>query len=53
MIEKILIGKINKWYSEVCLMRQPWIHDDKTSLAKLAPGLKVKKFARWVVGQDL
>lgn len=53
MIEKILGGKLNKWYSEVCLMRQPWIHDDKTCLAKLAPKLVIKKFVRWTVGQDL
>lgn len=53
MIEKILTGKINKWYSEVCLMQRPWIHDDKTCLAKLAPKLVIKKFARWTVGQEL
>lgn len=53
MIEKILGGKINKWYSEVCLMQQPWIHDDKTCLAKLAPKLVVKKFVRWTVGQEI
>lgn len=53
MIEKILVGKINKWYGEVCLMNQPWILDDKTSLAKLAPGVTVKRFARWAVGQEI
>ncbi len=53
MIDKIVMGKINKWYSEVCLVRQPWIHDDKTCLAKLAPALKIVKFARWAVGQEL
>ena len=53
MIEKILGGKINKWYTEICLMNQPWIHDDKTCLAKLAPGVKVNKFVRWTVGQEL
>ena len=52
MIEKILVGKINKWYGEVCLMNQPWIHDDKSCLAKVAPGVTVKRFARWGVGQE-
>ena len=52
MIEKILVGKINKWYGEVCLMNQPWIRDDKSSLAKIAPGVTVKRFARWGVGQE-
>lgn len=52
MIEKILVGKINKWYGEVCLMNQPWIRDDKSSLAKVAPAVTVKRFARWGVGQE-
>ena len=53
MLEKILAGKINRFYSEVCLMNQPWIMDDKTSLAKIAPNLKVKRFVRWMVGEEL
>lgn len=53
MIDKILPGKINKWYSEVCLLDQPWIHDDKSSLKKLFPKVQVKRFARWAVGQEI
>lgn len=53
MLEKILSGKINKFYTEVCLMNQPWVKDDKTSLAKLKPNLKVKRFVRWEVGEEL
>ncbi len=53
MIEKIVDGKINKWYSEVCLVNQPWIRDDKTSFAKLYPNAKVKRFLRWEVGQEI
>ncbi len=53
IVGKIVDGKINKWYSEVCLMQQPWIHDDKTCLAKLVPGLKINKFIRWEVGQEI
>ena len=53
MLEKILAGKINRFYSEVCLMNQPWVMDDKTTLAKVAPGLKVKRFVRWMVGEEL
>ena len=30
MLDKILSGKINKFYTEVCLMNQPWVKDDKT-----------------------
>ena len=53
MIDKILPGKINKWYTEICLNDQPWIHDDKSSLKKLYPNLKIKRFARWTVGQEI
>ena len=53
MIEKIVMGKINKWYSEVCLVKQPWIKDDKTSLEKVNNKIKVKRFLRWEVGEEL
>ena len=53
MKEKIVMGKIGKWYKEVCLIEQPWIRDDKTSLAKIAPKMTVKRFIRWEVGQEI
>ncbi len=53
MLDKILEGKIRKFYSEVCLMDQPWVRDDKTTLAKFRPNLKVKRFVRWEVGEEL
>jgi len=53
MLEKILAGKINKFYKEVCLMDQPWVRDDKTSLAKFRPNCKVTRFVRWEVGEEL
>jgi len=53
MVEKIVVGKINKWYTEVCLLQQPWIRDDKTTLAKVAPQVTVKRFVRWQVGEAL
>ena len=53
MLEKILAGKINRFYADVCLMNQPWVRDDKTCLAKVAPNLKIKRFVRWMVGEEL
>ncbi|MDD3155051.1 MAG: translation elongation factor Ts [Victivallaceae bacterium] len=53
MIEKIVMGKINKWFSEVCLVNQPWIKDDKTSIAKMRSNAKIKRFVRWEVGEEL
>lgn len=51
IIEKIIAGKIDKWYEEICLDRQHWIKDDKTCFAKLYPNAKVTRFLRWAVGQ--
>ena len=53
IVAKIVEGKINKWYSDVCLVNQPWIKDDKSSIAKLKPNLKVKRFVRWEVGEEI
>ncbi len=53
IMEKIIDGKIAKWFSEVCLVNQPWISDDKTSIAKLMPNAKIKNFVRWEVGEEL
>ncbi len=53
MLDNILKGKMNKLYKEICLLNQPWIDDDKTNLAAVAPKLKVKRFVRWLVGEEL
>ena len=52
MLEKILAGKINRYFSEVCLVNQPWVKDDKSTFAKLYPQLKIKRFVRWAVGEE-
>ena len=53
MLDKILAGKINRFYIENCLENQAWVKDDKTSLKKLKPALKVKRFVRWAIGEEL
>ena len=53
MVEKIVEGKIAKWYGDVCLMKMPWIFDDKTTLEKLAPKLAVRRMLRWTVGEGV
>jgi translation elongation factor EF-Ts len=34
-------------------MEQPWVMDDKTTLAKVAPKVKVVRFQRWLAGEDV
>lgn len=53
IIEKIIAGKIAKYFTDVCLLDQPWIHDDKSCFKKLYPKAKVVRFARWAVGQEI
>lgn len=35
VVEKIVAGKMKKWYSEVCLYNQPFVKDDKKTVGQL------------------
>jgi elongation factor Ts len=35
MVEKILLGKLDKFYAERCLLEQPWVMDDKQSVKQV------------------
>ncbi len=58
MIDKIVAGKMNKIYSEVCLTKQAFIKDDsktieellKELIAKTGENIRIKRFARFEVG---
>jgi elongation factor Ts len=47
MIEKIMGGKVNKFYDEVCLLKQECIKDDKKKVESILNGAKVLKFIRF------
>jgi len=57
VIKQIVKGKLQKWYKEVVLLKQPWIKDkDKTiedlineKVAKLGEKLKVERFTRYKI----
>lgn len=59
IIEKIVDGKIEKYYKDVCLLEQAFIKDDsktvetivKEKIAKLGENIIIKRFARFVVGE--
>jgi elongation factor Ts len=61
IIPKILEGQISKWYSEVCLMEQPYNRDrDKTIedlvnevAASTGEKITVRRFARFELGEGL
>ena len=60
ILDKIVEGKLEKFYSEVCLLDQPYIRDDKTTVgdlvkaaaAKTGENIVVRRFSRFRLGQD-
>ncbi|HYH45472.1 MAG TPA: translation elongation factor Ts [Thermoanaerobaculia bacterium] len=61
VVEKIVDGKLEKYYSEFVLLEQPFVKDpDKTvsqliaeRVAKIGENLKVRRFARFKLGEGL
>jgi elongation factor Ts len=61
VIEKIVEGKLSKFYSERCLMDQPFVKDqDKTVkqlleelMAKTGEKCLVRRFVRYQVGEEI
>jgi elongation factor Ts len=60
IMEKIVQGKLGKFFEEVCLLDQPYIREDKIkvrdlitqAVAKIGENIKVRRFARFEIGQD-
>jgi len=58
MVDKIVDGKIEKFYKEVCLMSQPYIKDPQKTITdlltetigKIGENIQIKRFARFKVG---
>jgi elongation factor Ts len=55
LIDKIADGSVQKYLSEVTLLGQPFVKDDKTSVEKLlaSKGAKVHAFTLFVVGEGI
>jgi elongation factor Ts len=59
MVDKIVDGKMNKFYEEVCLLEQPFIKDPdrkvedlvKEFAGKVGENIVVRRFARFAVGE--
>jgi elongation factor Ts len=59
VIEKIVEGKMGKFYEEVCLLEQPFIKDQTINISqliaakigKLGENIAVRRFARFKVGE--
>lgn len=59
VLERIVQGKLDKFYDEVCLLRQPFVKDDKVkvgdlvtgAIAKIGENIVVRRFVRYEVGE--
>ncbi len=59
--EKILTGKMEKWFSERCLLEQTFVKDDKVTVgsllnqrvAKLGENIVIRRFMRWQLGERI
>jgi elongation factor Ts len=59
IIEKIVDGKLAKYYAGVCLLNQPFIKDDSKTvgalltelIAKLGENIVVRRYVRYELGQ--
>ena len=61
IIEKMVTGRIEKYYKEVCLLEQPFVKDpDKTisdliteSIAKIGENIAIRRFTRYQLGEGI
>ena len=59
IIEKMVEGRIGKYYAEVCLLEQPFIKDDKQTIeqlltdavATIGENIQVGRFSRLAIGE--
>jgi len=60
VVEKIVAGKIDKYYSQVCLLEQPFIKDDKKTIqgylteviGKIGENISIRRFVRYQLGEE-
>jgi elongation factor Ts len=60
VIDRIVAGRLEKFYQEVCLLQQPYIRDETTKVGDLVKqtiaatkeNVTIRRFARWELGAD-
>ena len=60
VVERIVEGRLNKFYSDVCLMKQPFVKDDEKTvqdivteaIAELKENIRVSRFIRYELGDS-
>lgn len=60
VIDRMVDGKLRKFYEDNCLLEQPFVKDDKVKIkdlltqkiAKLGENIRVRRFVRFQMGVD-
>ena len=60
-VEKIVAGKLEKFYSTVCLLEQPFVKNPEVTvnyhltatIAQLGENVVVRRFIRWQLGEEI
>ena len=56
IIQKMVEGRIDKFYREVTLLDQPWVRDESKTIRDLVkalgPDASIRRFARFQLGQE-
>jgi elongation factor Ts len=52
-VEKMVDGRINKFYKEVCLLEQVFVKDPEKTIKDVLGGVEVRRFARYQLGEGI
>lgn len=53
IVEKMVDGRINKFYKEVCLVEQVFVKDPDKTVKDILGGVKVVRFVRYQLGEGI
>ena len=53
IVERMVEGRINKFYQEVCLLEQPFVKDPDKKVQEVLGDVKVERFVRFELGEGL
>ncbi|MBR6816934.1 MAG: elongation factor Ts [Clostridia bacterium] len=54
IVDKMVDGRIQKYYKEVCLLEQPFVKDDSMNVSQMIGGrFQVQSFVRYEMGEGL
>ncbi len=60
VVDKIVDGRMDKFYEEAVLLDQPWLHDDKQNvkdvltalIAEIKENIVIRRFVRFALGES-